>query len=240
VTIFFLALRQLMTGKRWLVLCALAAVPILLSWFDRTSDTENAFLQEGFPEIVLGVIVPMLALLLAGSVFASDMEEGTAAIILSKPVPRVSILLERYAATAALALALTLGSSLLSVALQWGRASQLPSLLAAAAAAVTLGTLVYAGIFLALSLVTRRGIIIGLMYVLVWESTLAGQFAGTRSLSVKEYMLTILSSLDRSGLAHHTGAVTAPTALLLGAVLLTAALGFALLRLRNYEVTEQV
>jgi ABC-2 type transport system permease protein len=239
VTIFSLALRQLLTGKRWLALCALAAVPILLSWFDRMGDTENAFLQEGFPEIVIGVIVPMLTLLLAGSVFASDMEEGTASIVLSKPISRMTILLERFAATVLLALALTLGSSLLSILVQWGRAANLGSLMLAATAAVAVGTIVYAALFIALSLVTRRGIIIGLLYVLIWESTLAGQFAGTRSLSVREYMFTILSALDRTGLAQQITAVTPRTALLLGLVVLSLALGFALLRLKNYEVTEQ-
>ena len=54
-----------------------------------------------------------------------------------------------------------------------------------AAVAATL----YVVVFLALSLLTSRALAIGLVYILVWEGVLAGLFAGTRSLSIRQYAL---------------------------------------------------
>jgi ABC-2 type transport system permease protein len=240
VTIFRLTVRQLLSARRWLTLGALAALPSLLSLAERMSGAEAAFLQEGFPALVIGAIVPIMVLLLAGSTFANDIEEGTAVYLLTKPVARWTILLERFAAAALLAAVLASASAAAAILIQGGKVEHLASVLTAYVGSIVFGAMIYTALFLALSLLTRRGIIVGLLYVLVWESTLAGQFAGTRTLSVKEYMLTIASALDRSGIAQHSTTVTTTTAITMGVMLMLLALLYALHRLRNYEHKEQV
>ena len=240
MTIFMLTVRQSMSGKRWLVLCALALLPLLLSIFDRTAGArESTYLADGFPDIVIAAIVPIIALLLAGSVFASDMEEGTAVFVLAKPISRTRILLERFAAAATLASLLTMAAALLSIIVQSGRAANLMSFLIASEVAILIGAVVYSALFLALSLITRRGIIIGLLYILLWETTLAGNFPGTRALSIKEYMLTLAGALDKSGLSQQATSVTVSNALLMSGLILTLAIVLAGRKLRNYEVAEQ-
>ena len=54
-----------------------------------------------------------------------------------------------------------------------------------------LGALEYTAVFLALSLVTSRALIIGLAYVVVWEGVVAGLFAGTRILSIRQHALAV-------------------------------------------------
>ena len=239
MSIFQLTIRQLLAGKRWLVLAALALFPSLLSLAERASAAEPVFLQDMFPAIMIGMIVPITALLLAGSIMANDIEEGTAVFTLTKPLSRIRILLERYGASALLAVIVSLLSANAAMVIQSGRADKLGSLMFAYSAAITFGAMMYSALFLALSFLTRRGIIVGLLYILVWESTLAGQFAGTRSLSVKEYILTIASSLDKSGMAHHSGTVMLSTALIFGTAILSLALFYSLTRLRSYEMKEQ-
>jgi ABC-2 type transport system permease protein len=239
VIIFRLALRQLMSGRRWLVLCVIAAFPPLLSLLARSAGASADFIGDGFPDIVVGVIVPIITLLLAGSVFASDFEEGTAVFVLAKPIARSRILLERFAATVVLSIVLAVLSVLASILVHTGRMENVASVMMPYGVAVAFGAALYSALFLSLSLITRRGIIVGLLYVLIWESALAAQFAGTRSLSVKEYMLTIASALDSSGLALHTTTVTTPTALGMGMSLGVLAIVYALHKLRNYELAEQ-
>ncbi len=239
MTIFNLTVRQLMAGKKWLVLLVLALIPLVLSMLDRSgSAADSSYLVDSFPDIVIASIVPIIALLLAGSAFASDMEEGTAVFVLAKPISRTRILMERFAAVATLAVLLTTASALLSIVAQGDTTKVVPFLIANEVA-IVVGAIVYSALFLALSLLTRRGLIIGLLYILMWESTLSGSFPGTRTLSIKEYMLTIAGALDKSGLAEQRTSVTVTTAMLMALLILSLAIALALRKLQNYEVAEQ-
>lgn len=239
MTIYRLTLRQLLSGRRGLVLVGLAAIAPALSAIYGSATDDLGFLQDGMPNLVLGVLVPLMALILAGSAIAADIEEGTAVYIFTKPVPRARILLERYAGTASATVGLGLTSAVLALAIQQGRVDAFATVLVANCVAVVVGGVVYSGIFIALSLLTRRGIIVGLIYVLIWESALAGSFAGTRTLSVKEYMRAIVSTLDTSGFTTQGTALTLTTSLAMAAVLLVLSLAFALRRISNFEVSEQ-
>jgi ABC-2 type transport system permease protein len=239
MTILALTIRQLMSGRRWLVLSVLIAIPILLSAVDRSMAAESTYMSDTFPAIVIAVVVPIIALILSGSVFASDIEEGTAIYVLAKPISRTRVLLERYAGTAIVALVLSLLTTVVSILIQTGRVENIPGVLLANGAAVALGAAVYTALFLALSLMTRRGIFFGLLYILLWESMLASQFAGTRTLSVKEYMLTVAGTLDRTGVAPETTSVAISTALTFASVIVGLSVLLALRKLRNFEVSEQ-
>ena len=53
----------------------------------------------------------------------------------------------------------------------------------ALAVGAAVGALAYSALFLALSLVTRRPVLLGLVYVLIWEGLLGNLVSGTRVLS---------------------------------------------------------
>jgi ABC-2 type transport system permease protein len=60
-------------------------------------------------------------------------------------------------------------------------------------------------IFVALSLITSRALIIGLAYVVVWEGVVAGLFAGTRVISVRQHALAVVEAIgggDATGIAE--------------------------------------
>ena len=91
-------------------------------------------------------------------------------------------------------------------------------------------------VFLALSLITSRALVFGLAYVLIWEGLLAGLFAGTRTLSVRQITLAFADAFADvpkevfdAPLAVRTAAIVA------GAVLLIATL-IAIRRLRAFEI----
>ena len=73
------------------------------------------------------------------------------------------------------------------------------------ASAARRGRLEYTAVFLALSLVTSRALIIGLAYVVVWEGVVAGLFAGTRAVSIRQHALAVAEALGgerRAGIAE--------------------------------------
>ena len=70
-----------------------------------------------------------------------------------------------------------------------------PALAIGFAVAAVVGALEYTAIFVALSLVTSRALIVGLAYVVIWEGVVAGLFAGTRTFSVRQHALAVAEAL---------------------------------------------
>jgi ABC-2 type transport system permease protein len=104
--------------------------------------------------------------------------------------------------------------------------------------AICAGALIYSALFVALSLSTRRALVVGLVYVVLWEGIIAGHFGGTRLLSVNQF---VLSLADRLSTTHPNAfdAGLAPGAALLMAVLMTVgATAEAVRRLVRFEVGE--
>ncbi len=104
--------------------------------------------------------------------------------------------------------------------------------------AVTFGAVIYSCVAVALSSFTGHALIVGLVYVFLWEGGLASLLAGTRLFSVRQYVLGVAgvtSELDRP----LGGALDAPTAIVLGFAVIVVATTIAVLRLRAYEVGER-
>jgi ABC-2 type transport system permease protein len=114
-----------------------------------------------------------------------------------------------------------------------GAASREVSITIAFAVGIVFGSFVYAAIFLALSVFTSRGLIIGLAYALLWEGLLAGALPGTQLLSVREYVRGIVATLAPSGTLHSLVGSTGFVATIVALVVIAIA---ATLRLSVYEV----
>ncbi len=83
--------------------------------------------------------------------------------------------------------------------------------------AVAAGSVIYVAAFVALSLVTSRALVAGLLYILVWEGALASSFPGIRFLSIRQYALAIADAAGVGG--RITGDTLEPaTAVLLSAI----------------------
>ena len=66
-----------------------------------------------------------------------------------------------------------------------------------------LGALAYCALFLALSLLTRRPVLLGLLYVLIWEGLLGNLLAGTRVLSIQQYVVAVADRVSGSSTYCH-------------------------------------
>jgi ABC-2 type transport system permease protein len=106
-------------------------------------------------------------------------------------------------------------------------------------AGAAVGSVVYCAVFVAMSLATRRALIAGLVYVVVWEGLLAQYFAGTRVLSVRQYALGIADYFARVDSTVFEAAVAARTAGWMAVAATVLALVVAVVKLRSFQVGKE-
>jgi ABC-2 type transport system permease protein len=111
-------------------------------------------------------------------------------------------------------------------------------LVPALAAAVAVGGFLYCALFVALSLTTRRALVAGLAYVVIWEGLLANSFGGSRALSIRQYTQAFANGMTEARVIDSR--LDAGTAAMMGAVVAVLATLFAIRRLRRYEIGEAV
>lgn len=227
--------RQILARRRALALAAFGLFPVLIAaLFRRDGAAALTNVIELETMIIIPVILPIVALVIATGVFGAEIEDGTALYVLSKPVARWRIVLTRVLVAAAVTALLTAPAALLVVPVSGAR----ERIGMAFAAAVAVGALLYSAVFVALSLVTRRALVAGLVYVVVWEGIIATQAPGARYLSIIQFILTLADSLADLPENVFNANITPTAAAVMSAVFTVGAVLYAIRRLRAFEVGE--
>jgi ABC-2 type transport system permease protein len=78
-------------------------------------------------------------------------------------------------------------------------------------------------------------VLLGLLYVLIWEGVLGNLLSGSRVLSIQQYMVTIAADTTSSDLLN--GRVSLPVAVVMSAVFLVGGTVLAVDRLRSFTLT---
>lgn len=187
-----LTARMLLGQRRTLLVALLALVPVAMAMLYRVAAPEDADPARFTARALLGGIVtttilPLVSLVLGTAAFGQDFDDGTAVYLLGKPVPRWRIVLSRLV-TAWLIAAAVLAPTTAAAGLV-ARQSADPAIVLGFAIAVPLGALLYIALFTWLSIVTSRALVVGLLYVFLWEGVVSGIFSGVRFLSIRQYTL---------------------------------------------------
>jgi ABC-2 type transport system permease protein len=233
--------RQLLGRRRTALLALAAAIPILLAVVLRLAGGDDPDVHDGFVDgVLIGLVVtllmPLAALILGTTVFGAEIDDGTVVYLLAKPIPRRTIVLVKWLVAAVVAATLTAIATLIAGAIGLAGATDGLQLAAGYAVAVAVGSVVYVAAFVALSLVTSRALIVGLVYVLVWEGALAGSFPGIRFLSVRQYVLAIADAVGGGGRGGDT--LEPAVAAVLSVVVVVVALVVAIRRLETFEIPQ--
>jgi ABC-2 type transport system permease protein len=236
-----LTLRQQMWRKSTLLLIGLALLPVLLALLfrltDNTDDPQTWTSEVLYRGLIITAVLPLTALMFGTSVIGDELEDGTAIYLLTKPIPRWEILLPKLIAPWLLTSAIIVASTLVSglVAIESGGRD----VVYGAAIAMVLGSLVYTTLFVMLSIVSSHALIIGLVYVFIWEGAVAGLFEGVRYLSVRHYTLGVADWASGHVPETFDAYVGGTAALALMAVVTAIATLFANQRLRRAEIRER-
>ncbi|HWM04206.1 MAG TPA: ABC transporter permease subunit, partial [Actinophytocola sp.] len=201
MTIIGLTLRALLGRRRVLMLVPMPLVLIGLTLFGITADAGDAadWGPVVFGNLGLSVILPLTALIVGSSVLGLEIDDGTITHLLTKPLPRSEIVLSKLAVAWAVT-ALATGIPLAAAALLAGSTS----LAAGLVLAVAVGSLAYCALFLALSVVTKRPVAVGLVYIMLWENILVGFVDGARVFSVREHATTLADRIGDTTLLDST------------------------------------
>jgi len=230
MTIARITARALFGRRRFLLLLPLPALLVGLAVLADSLGAQPADWVD--PVIVglgLGVVLPVVALVVGTGVLGSEIDDGTLAHILAKPLPRREIIFSKLV-VAVLVTAVTVGLPLYAVGLLAGSSRLGVGLVVGA----TLGSVAYSALFVALSLLTRRPVLLGLIYVLVWEGLLTNLLTGTRVLSIQQYVLAVADRVAQSDLL--TGNVSLAVSLAMAFIFAAGATLLAIDRLRSFSV----
>ncbi|KWV30640.1 MULTISPECIES: ABC transporter permease [Micromonospora] len=229
-TVSWITARGLFGRRRFLMLLPLPAVLVLLAVLCRSLGVDPG---EWAPPVLVGlglaVVLPVVALIVGTGVLGAEIDDGTVVHILTKPLPRWQIVLPKLAVAA--------GVSAVTVAVPLYVAGVLADsvrLGLALVVASAVGALAYSALFLALSLVTRRPVLLGLVYVLIWEGLLGNFVSGTRVLSIQQWVIALADRMAPTALLSTT--VSVPVALVLTALVSVGFTVLAIDRLRSFSI----
>jgi ABC-2 type transport system permease protein len=237
--------RLLLGRRRWLLAAAATALPVLVAWLfvtqgGQTNPVEKANFFVGLMStLVLTALLPLAGLVHGTAAFGTELDDGTLRYILAKPVARWRLVAVKLVTAAAATVVSVLPGVVVAAIIVFGTPDHW--LLRGFAAAVLVASVLYTAIFLVLSLLTRRALLLGLLYVIAWEGALSRIFSGTRSLSVREYAMAVAEAAAGAPVGGPLQAsLGTGTVLWLGLGMLVLATAGAITRLRVIEVAEEV
>jgi ABC-2 type transport system permease protein len=200
----WLTVRQLFGQKRTLLIALLAIIPVIFAVIYRANGNDTTTPQDWvantlFVRVLVGALLPFVALIFGTAALGTEFEDGTAVYILSKPIPRWRIALSKLVVAWLATTMFIVIASVVSAPIALSGGSGGGELVTGFVIAEVLAAFVYCAVFLALSIITAHALLIGLLYVFIWEAVLTGLFTGLRFFSVREYTV---------GLAHSLGGIS--------------------------------
>jgi ABC-2 type transport system permease protein len=236
VEIFTLTVRQLAGSRRLWLVAALVSLPVLAGLLFHAADataTPDEFADDITSALVASTILPLVILLLATAAFGNEVADRTLVYIALKPLARWRIVLPKLVAALLVGGVPVAVSGLVSVAVieegDLGGA-------AATGAGLLVGAAAYAAIFTWAGLATRHALVIGLVYVFLWEAALAAYLDGIRYLSVRRFTLAVIEGLDHGRLATLDVSPGAGTGAVGAAIAVVGFTALAIRKLRRMDV----
>jgi ABC-2 type transport system permease protein len=230
-TIIAITVRGLLGRRRSLLLLPLPAVLIFVAIIAAGHGQSTA--RDLVGVLGLATVLPLTALIVGTAVLGAEMDDGSVVHLLSKPVRRLEIIVSKWliaAVVTALVCAVPIYIATWIVIGEWH--SMVNGMLVGALA----GSVIYSAVFVALSAFTRRAVVFGLLYLLLWEGFLTSALAGTRMLSVREYVERYVDATTTS--PYLDAYLSLPVTIVMSMIVLALALWQGTDRLRSYRISD--
>jgi ABC-2 type transport system permease protein len=232
-TIAYITFRGMLGRRRALLLFILPAVLLVISLGIRL--TGNADLDTAttlLTQFGLDALLPLLALLAGTGVIAPEIDDGQIMYLMTKPIARPIISTTKYVVAVALVIGFGVVPIFISGLIMNGLTAGLATGFAIGA---LVGGIAYCALFMAIAVLSRFAVTIGLIYALVWENLLARYAPGARTLSIRQWAISV-TDLSTNATAV-TSDVSGHTAVPLLVVLTALGVLFAGWKLRSLSIT---
>jgi ABC-2 type transport system permease protein len=193
-TLYLLSLRQHLYGKRWLVMALLFLVPAGLAVLVRITAPDAPSVLLEFMLVMMFIpqaLLPIVALLYASGIVQDEQEEQTITYLLIRPIPKWALYTIKLLATITTAVLLTLLFTALTYAAIYVGADANGENIALrylkTASIHSLAVTSYCSLFGLISLLTRRILVVGVVYTVAVEGVLANLPFGIRLVTVIYY-----------------------------------------------------
>ena len=231
-TIAGITARATLGRKRAVIFALPAVILIVLTVILRTSRPAATV----WPDQVLGdfgfsVLLPLTALIIGTSVLGAEIDDGSVIHLLATPVRRREVIVTKFAVAAALTALFAAVPELIAGLLAPNSANLAVALFAGA----LVGSVVYAAAFVLASVLTKRAIAFGLLYVAVWEGLLSNSVGGARILSVAHYALGVANAIHPD--KNLKAGLSLDTSVIMAALLTAGALILATRRLSAFSLS---
>jgi ABC-2 type transport system permease protein len=192
-TIVRLGVRSIFGRRRGILLIALPVVFIGLAALVRGlvgADPDAA--RDTLEGLGLVVIGPLVALLATTALLAPEIDDGSISYLLAKPISRHTIVISKLVVAASCVLVFAVLPVVVAGLILL---TDEPALGLGFAVGCLAGGAAYCALFALLSVMTRHAVVIGLIYLLIWEGLLGGLLTGVRWLSVTRWASALVEPL---------------------------------------------
>jgi ABC-2 type transport system permease protein len=188
--IYRLTVRALLLQRRTVALLLLTLGPVLMALVFAVAASAGADERRFYSRLVQDLFVPivtaLIALVVGVSAIGDEREDGTILYLVATPLRRLSIVLSKIAAAWTVCLVVLVPSLLLSGLLALG-ADAPAGLFGWPLLGVVLASLAYCSVAAWLSVRVRRPIVVGVVYIILWEGSIATFAASADRLSIAAY-----------------------------------------------------
>lgn len=215
-TVARLTYRALLGRRRALILLALPALLLVIAVAVRAltgpDDRTAADILGGF---ALAAMVPLIGVIAGTGAIGPEIDDGSIVYLLSKPVPRRTLIATKLVVAIAVTTAFTTIPILIAGIILNGNGQRIALAYAVAAAVASVA---YSAVFLLLGVVSRNAVVFGLIYALLWEALFGNLVPGARNLSIQQWSLALAERIALDG-----AGITSEVSLTAGIILLAAA-----------------
>ena len=232
--VYRLTLRSLLDGRRTLALGLLALLPVIpASVFAAAGEIEpELFWARLVQRLIIPTVAAFVAVVIGASALGDEREDGTILYLLSTPVSRLGLVVTKVLASWTVAAAL-LTPPVVVAGLIALRGDATVGRIVWPVVGMLAAALCYCAVTAWLSTVTRRPVVLGVLYILLWEGSIATFAASADRLSIAAYgrVLAVEGVID-----VNAPEISAPVAVIVLAIVSAVAIRAAGRRLSRTEM----
>ncbi len=244
LTITRLTIRQFLRSRSIYVVLGISLLAAILAVIVQLTpgeaslrDLRDTFANILYQDLFAATLLPLATLVLATAALGDEIEDRTLQYLTLKPIGRLRIVFEKLLAVFIVMIPIVwLGIALTWAITAFGEFDGMRDLLWPALASSLVAIVGFGSLFMLLSMVMQRALLVGVFYVFVWETALSRFLPGIRAISIRHFTQSLFVRMvdDRRVEVPQVSAQT--TVIVTTAVICLACLALSTWRLRSMSL----